>query len=142
MSNKSRTTKVIAHCAKKTLTNMFPDYETESKFILKDENGKFLDEIDKPGSQSRLMIETLAEILGYSTEVVETQKQDTGWISLNDTIYSVTEVSERRCSIRFQTTNVDETEHYEKVDEIVKQLAQKDVAVLRGECEITITTRC
>jgi hypothetical protein len=37
---------------------------------------------------------------------------------------------------------LDEAEHYEEVDEIVKDLAQKDVAVLRGECEITITTRC
>ena len=45
-------------------------------------------------------------------------------------------------AITFRSHNKDEDAHYAQVDKIVAELAKGDVAVLKGECSITITTRC
>jgi hypothetical protein len=142
MGDKSRVTKIIAHCSKSTLLKKFPDYETKERLVLSTKGGGFLDEIRTPGPEAVTMIKTIASMAGLKVTKYEQKVQDTGWVSINNSIYSVSEISERKCSIHFKTYNKDEEVHYEKVDEIVKELALKDVAVLKGECSITITTRC
>ena len=143
MSNdKSRVTKIIAHVAKKTLLKKFPDYNTIDRLVVTYKGGVLVKEIPKPGSEALELIHQLAYEAGYESYTTEEKVQDQGWISINGTIYSVSEEGDRKSSIYFKTWNKDEEKHYEKVDEIVKELALKDVAVLRGECSITITTRC
>jgi len=143
MSNdKSRVTKIIAHVAKSTLIKKFPDYNTIERLVVMSKSGVVLSEIDRPGDAALELIHTLAEDAGYDSYTTSEKVQDPGWITVDGTIYSVTSEGDRKSSIVFKSHNKDEDAHYEKVDEIVKELALKDVAVLKGECSITITTRC
>jgi hypothetical protein len=54
----------------------------------------------------------------------------------------LTKAGDRKTAISVGSSNMDEADHYKIVDQIVKELALRDIAVLNGECHITITTRC
>jgi len=84
----------------------------------------------------------MARLAGFMVTKIEEDYQYQGYITLpNGKNLRVESQGDRKTAVIFESDK-DEAEHYEEVDEIVRQLALKDVAVLRGECEITITTRC
>lgn len=147
MSSKSRTTRIIAHCGKARLIKAFPDTEEVHKTIFyRPEGGKRVGEINgHPGEyaseQTNLMCR-FAEEAGYLLYFHTEKKTDPAWIQIDGRIYNVIHEGERKTAIVFKTYNMDEADHYDQVDEIVRQLALKDIAVLRGNCEITITTKC
>jgi hypothetical protein len=140
--NKTRKTVIVAHKAKKTLENLFPDMTVNHELIIYGSSGDVLDKIAyTPGATKDEMLKKYAQIAGFVTQVEEENYQYHGYIVIGTRNLRVEYQGERKCGIVFNSSK-DEAEHYEEVDEIVKDLAQKDVAVLRGECEITITTRC
>jgi len=145
-TKKSRSTKIIAHVSAKVLRSKFPDYNYIKTLRVLDIGGDpepiLVGETTSYAGDTADLIVGLAEKLGYFHYLHEEKKLDRGWISIAGSIYSITEVSERKTAIHFSTENMHEAEHYEQVDRIVQELAKKDIAVLDGKCEITITTRC
>ena len=143
MSNdKSRETKIIAHVSKSVLTKKFPDYLVDKKLVVLGKSGVVLAELDQPSPAATDLIKQLAENQGFDAYTTEEKRLDKGWITLDGTIYSVHEISDRKSAITFRSHNKDEDAHYAQVDKIVAELAKGDVAVLKGECSITLTTRC
>jgi hypothetical protein len=143
MTSKSRKTQIVAHKSKKALETIFPDMTINRYLSVYDNQGEVLDRFSySPGNSRDEMVKKYAELAGYVCGIEEENYQYRGYITLPDgQNLSITSLGERKVGIQF-TSNKDEAEHYEDVDKIVKQLALEDVAVLRGECEITITTRC
>jgi hypothetical protein len=140
--NKTRKTVIVAHKAKKTLENLFPDMTMNHELLIYASTGEVLDKCAfTPLAAKDELLKKYAQIAGFVTQVVDEEYQYSGYIRLGERCLRVERMGERKCGVVFTSTK-DEAEHYEEVDEIVKDLAKKDVAVLRGECEITITTRC
>jgi hypothetical protein len=146
MAEKSRKTTIIAHCAKETLVKRFPDRETKKFTIFYDGDGNQVGTAaGHPGRYSGESINLLAEfatVAGYGYDLMEDHTIDPNWISINDDIYIVRAVSTRKASITVNSSNKDEADHYAIVDQIVAELAKFNIAVLNGECHITITTKC
>ena len=146
MAEKSRKTNVIAHCGTKKLVGLFPDLASRKYTIIYDRHG---DEVGRaaghPGEfsgESINLVGKLADAAGYVQYHAVEEKVDTNWVLLAGSIYMLTRVGERKTSIQVNSSNLDEADHYAIVDKIVKELALHDIAVLDGECHITITTRC
>jgi hypothetical protein len=146
MAEKSRKTTIIAHCAKETLVKRFPDRETKKFTIFYDGEGNQVGTAaGHPGEFSGESINLLAEFAvaaGYGYDLLEDHTVDQNWISLNNDIYCVRALSTRKSSITVNSSNRDEADHYAIVDQLVALLAGVDIAVLNGECHITITTKC
>ena len=150
-TSKSRKTEIVAHVSKKVLQKKFPDKITE-QFIRIDEEmfdtyGDVMEAV-QPFARWSVKDQMLVQALnraGIPFEIFEKTRQFDGYIRIDvgekSMDLAVRSMSALKTAVIF-TSSMDEAEHYEKVDEIVKSLAEKDVAVLRGECEITITTRC
>ncbi len=151
-TSKSRKTQIIAHVSKSVLQRKFPDTVTEDKLYIE---GEFLDTYGDPietkmsfnkwSNKDNVLVQALKRA-GIPYEIREETRQYAGYVrfeledgSRHD--LTISTISELKTGINF-VSSLDEKEHYEKVDAIIKELAKKDVAVLDGECEITITTRC
>jgi hypothetical protein len=88
------------------------------------------------------LIAKLADAAGYVQFHAEEVSVDQNWIYINNSIHMLTKAGDRKTAISVGSSNMDEADHYKIVDQIVKELALRDIAVLNGECHITITTRC
>lgn len=146
-TSKSRTTRIIAHCGPARLIKAFPDKdEKKTTIFYPPEGGKRVGEISgHPGeyaSEQTNLTCRFAKEAGYALYFHTEEITDQSWIQIGSMVYNIQKLGERKTAIVFKTYNEDEEAHYEKVDEIVRQLALKDIAVLRGNCEITITTKC
>lgn len=145
MATQTRKTEIIAHKSKSNLQKIFPDPLVERTMSIYKANGElFCDPIPySPGLSKDEVIKDLAEAAGYEVEIAEVETVYDNFIRLPGLAkdFSVREKSDRKTGIIFES-QMEEHEHYAVVDEIVKELAENDVAVLRGDCEITITTRC
>jgi hypothetical protein len=146
MADKTRKTSVIAHCGMAKLTNLFPDTNTKKFTVIYNVHG---DEVGRasghPGEhagESINLIAKLADAAGYVQYHAEQTSIDPNWIYINNSIHMISKAGDRKTSITVGSTNLDEADHYQIVDQIVKELALRDIAVLDGECHITITTRC
>jgi hypothetical protein len=146
MADKSRRTNIVAHCGTDKLIGLFPDTDTKEYTIIYDVHG---DEVGRasghPGeyaSEAINLIAKLADAAGYVQFHASEDQTDPNWIKIADNIRLITKVSERKTSIQVNSSNTDEADHYKIVDYIIKELALRDIAVLNGECHITITTRC
>jgi hypothetical protein len=146
MTDKSRKTQIIAHCAKSTLISRFPDRETRKFTEILDGDGELIGTAAGwPGKYSGEVINLiaqLAEAAGYEWRPREEHLVDSNWISINNNVYIVHVLSNRKSSITVNSHNMDEADHYAIVDKIVAELAKFNIAVLNGECHITITTKC
>lgn len=142
MSNeKSRTTKVTVHCAKKTLTSLFPDMDEKHTLTIMTKSGVVVKELDGR-TESNEFIHDLAIEAGYDAYWATEEEQDEGWAVIGGRIYLISEEGPRSCSFQFKTYSKDEDEHYALLDKVFFEIEDKGVSVLRGECSITITTRC
>jgi hypothetical protein len=146
MAEKSRKTNVVAHCGTSKLVRLFPDMTSRKYTIIYDVNG---DEVGRavghPGEfsgESINLVGRFVDAAGYVQYHAVSEKVDNNWIKIGDSIYMITKIGERKTSIQVNSSNLDEADHYAIVDKIVKELALHDIAVLDGECHITITTRC
>jgi low affinity Fe/Cu permease len=139
--SKTRKTKVVVHCAKSTLVNKFPDIDEVHTLTIMKRNGEVV--VEKEGrTEGNELLQKFADEAGYDTYWATSERQDKGWAVINGKLFSILTESERKCSFTFQTINTDENDHYAKLDEIIRTLAENDVAILQGECSITVTTRC
>jgi hypothetical protein len=146
MSEKSRKTSIIAHCGRVKLIMSFPDRDDRKYTEFLDANGEKVGEAaGHPGKYSGESINLLAQFAvaaGYTYDLIVEERVDKSWINVNDNIYMVQRISDRKSSIQVTSTDTDEADHYAIVDSIVKELALKGIGTLDGECHITITTRC
>jgi hypothetical protein len=146
MTEKSRKTNVVAHCGMERLTKEFPDTNTRKFTVIYnvwgDEVGRASGHPGEHAGESINLIAKLADAAGYVQHHDEETKIDPNWIFINNSIHMITKAGDRKTSISVGTSNKDEADHYAIVDQIVKELALRDIAVLDGECHITITTRC
>ena len=94
--SKKRSTKVIVHCAKKTLTGKFPDMDTITTLNVLTKSGEVV-YMDDGRTQGNEMIHRLAEEAGYDAYWTEHEEQDMGWAVIGGRIYCIREESER-CS--------------------------------------------
>jgi hypothetical protein len=142
MSSKSRRTQIVAHRSKKALEKIFPDMTVNHYILIEGPDGYEKRLSYSQGAVKDEELIKMARLAGFMVTKQEESYQYQGYITLPDGRNLRAEyLGERKTGIIFESDK-DEAEHYEEVDDIVKQLALKDVAVLRGECEITITTRC
>lgn len=145
-TDKSRKTQIIAHCAKSTLVSRFPDRNSRKFTEIYDGYGELVGTAagwpGKYSGESINLIAQLAGAAGYSCKLREEHTVDPNWVSINNSIYVVHALSDRRSSITVTSHNMDEADHYAIVDKIVAELAKSNIAVLNGECHITITTKC
>jgi hypothetical protein len=119
----------------------FPDKDEVTYFtIINPFNDEVVAEIRAGYTNADLCVRFAKEA---SYKVVERTEVvvDKGYATIAGHYRRLTYKGERKTAINYESS-LPEDEHYEMVDEIVKALAQEDIAVLRGECEITITTRC
>jgi len=146
MSDKSRKTQIIAHCGSAKLIKYFPDEDNRKYTEFFDGDGELVGSAaGHPGPYSGESINLLAqfaEAAGYEFSLEVEKRVDKSWISINDEIYMISRKSDRKTAIQVTSSNLDEADHYEIVDEIVKELALRNIATLDGECHITVTTRC
>jgi hypothetical protein len=92
-----------------------------------------------------VMVSLLARLLeaaGYTFDLDVEKRVDQSWINVDGEIYMISRKSKRKTAIQVTSSNLDEADHYEIVDSIVKELALVNIAVLNGECHITVTTKC
>lgn len=141
MGNQTRRTEIIAHCGMARLIAAFPDKDEITYFTITD---TYKDEVVaeiRAGYTNADLCVRFAREAGYQVEERTEVVVDKSYATIAGHYRRLTYKGERKTAINYEST-LPEDEHYEKVDEIVKALALEDIAVLRGECEITITTRC
>lgn len=141
-----RTTKVIAHCAKDTLLRKFPDEFVEKRIVIRNHHGDELlnSGYYEYGDKDKMLITLANQIDGYSVEIVEQKKSHINYVKIDGRDYSLSYVSERKCAVVVNSNPkyADQDEHYERVDKVIAALAEADVSLLEGQCEVTVTTRC
>lgn len=142
---RTRKTEIVAHCGKNRLQAAFPDELIEKRIKIFPPNGEEpLDMLYSSWAKKDELLVRLVEACGeegWGYEKYDRKKVYDSYVKIGHTAYSIRKLTERTTAV-VVSTNKPESEHYEVVDEIVKELAKKDIAVLRGDCEITITTRC